>query len=418
MATSNPQQSILAGKKIVIVGGGIAGLSFAIALRRIWSDKCGAFPDITVYERDSNGYMVGREGYSLSLGSSRGHEGLQTIQRMGLMNEVIDAGVNSLATPGGYVIWDTMWREILRIPVRKRNDVPLSSVRISRLKLRDVLAGAAGDHCQIVWGISCIKAFPTDNGKLSINLSNGDTASCDVLIVAGGSNSKLTTQLNPSAGLSFAGAVLISGTARFSDGLRPPYDKLWGCHIGADDGTLLFVAPVDEKSAFWNLSYRAIVPREALHPPHTPEDLQTILQEARARGKSFGEKLSELIDETDTSTLRVFNALDRKPFPHQSDLLPGIAFIGDANHAVSPFAGNGANLALMDGWDLAECLCMEQSFREGMKMYDERSLQRASKTVDASHRTIRVVHWQIWRWSIVRNIIRCAVYLGLLGKQK
>ena len=110
MAIPNPQQYPLAGKKIIIAGGGIAGLSFAIALRCIWSDKYGLFPDITVYERESHDGLVGRAGYSLSLGSSRNHEGLQTVQKMGLMKDVIGAGVNTLATPAAYVIWNTEWR--------------------------------------------------------------------------------------------------------------------------------------------------------------------------------------------------------------------------------------------------------------------------------------------------------------------
>ena len=167
-----------------------------------------------------------------------------------------------------------------------------------------------------MWGTSCIEASPTEDGKLCINLSNGSAARCDVLVVAENSNSRLRAQLKPSARLSFAGAALISGTSQFCDGLHPPCDHMWGCHIGDKDGILLFVSPVDEKSAFWNLSYRAATPREAFHPPYMPKDLEMIFDEARARGKSFGQKLYELIDATDTSTLRVFNALDRKPFPH------------------------------------------------------------------------------------------------------
>jgi 2-polyprenyl-6-methoxyphenol hydroxylase-like FAD-dependent oxidoreductase len=61
-------------------------------------------------------------------------------------------------------------------------------------------------------------------------------------------------------------------------------------------------------------------------------------------------------------------------------------FIGDSNHAMSPFAGNGANMALMDGWDLAEQLC------------DANELGDASrKAIHLSHKTIAMAHAQGWR---------------------
>ena len=49
------------------------------------------------------------------------------------------------------------------------------------------------------------------------------------------------------------------------------------------------------------------------------------------------------------------NALDKRPFAHENCSL--IIFIRDSNHAICPFAGNGANMTLCDAWDLAEQLC-------------------------------------------------------------
>lgn len=118
----------------------------------------------------------------------------------------------------------------------------------------------------------------------------------------------------------------------------------------------------------------------------------------------FREPFRTLLENSDPSTLMVFNAMDKEPFAHgEANGVPdGIVFIGDSNHAVSPFAGNGANMALRDGLDLAECLCAKGTFVQAVEAYDERSMPRASTSLKFSHRSIALVHssgliWVLWR---------------------
>lgn len=58
----------------------------------------------------------------------------------------------------------------------------------------------------------------------------------------------------------------------------------------------------------------------------------------------------------------------------------------------SPFAGNGANLALMDGWDFAVCLISQASLKLAISEYDKLSMPRAISTVKYSHYTIDGAH--------------------------
>jgi 2-polyprenyl-6-methoxyphenol hydroxylase-like FAD-dependent oxidoreductase len=113
----------------------------------------------------------------------------------------------------------------------------------------------------------------------------------------------------------------------------------------------------------------------------------------------------------------VFNAMDKASFAHTpSDiglLYPNVIFIGDANHAVSPFAGNGANLALCDGWDLAEQLTKASSLEEGLRAYDSLAVARSRRVLRQSHISIRAAHstgWESTLWILFFRLVKLIFY--------
>lgn len=333
----------LAGKRIIICGAGIGGLAFAIALRKSWysTERCrlGSPPEIVIYEREEL-QQANREGYSMSIRSDKSTGGLQVLQRLGILDEVLDVSITGREPDAGHFhIWDKDWKTLLRIKAQPVHGLPVLSMRIARKNLRLALIESLHDPSIIHWGTKCEGARQLDNGRIQVQLAGG-TDICDLLVVADGAGSKIRSCLRPDDNLSYAGVVSIGATAEFSEKSIPaPADSDWGIVVSGR-GTALFVSPVDESRALWNISYTSPEPRQPGKEPRSAEAIQELLAEALNRGSLLPEPFQTLVRATDTSTLHVMNAMDKQPIPHIPAKTGGqIVFIGDSSHAVSPFAG-------------------------------------------------------------------------------
>jgi 2-polyprenyl-6-methoxyphenol hydroxylase-like FAD-dependent oxidoreductase len=208
--------------------------------------------------------------------------------------------------------------------------------------------------------------------------------------------------------------VCIGGTARLPDGVPKPITADWGVVLGGG-GTGLFASPIDQHSAIWGVSYLAAEPRTTMKQPIPKEQANDLLQEALDRGKLFAEPFEPLVRATDLSTLMVLNAMDKQPFPHTDENrkhMP-VVFIGDCNHAMSPFAGNGANMALMDGEELAEQICKSESLEAALAGYDASSISRSKSAIRMSHWAIAMAHAQGWKltlYVLLLKIIRLLMF--------
>jgi 2-polyprenyl-6-methoxyphenol hydroxylase-like FAD-dependent oxidoreductase len=410
----------LSGRHIVVAGAGLSGLSFAIALRKLWPESVTP-PHITIFERDTEADAEGRQGYSLSLAGYDETGGLVALRDLGLLDEILPHAITGLGGAGCFKIWDNNWSEIMSVRFRPAEGLPSSGIRVARRDLRRTLLAAVAD--EIHWGTACVSAAKTKDGKVSIQLAGTDvrpdesTMQCDFLVVADGASSKIRTSLRPDDVLQFAGATQMVGIASFPDGSPAQLRDNWGLQISWGDGVTCFYSPVDHNNVLWALGFleQHERPREEYN---SQQAMQALLKEARERGaKPFGSQFQTIVDATENpKDVACLSARDKKPFRHDLDEA-AIVFIGDSNHAVSPFAGYGASLALKDGWDLSKALVSSSTAKEAIQKYDAVSVPRALKILDSSRWRIKYGHSTGFKHLFFRTILTLGGYiLWLTGR--
>jgi 2-polyprenyl-6-methoxyphenol hydroxylase-like FAD-dependent oxidoreductase len=72
------------------------------------------------------------------------------------------------------------------------------------------------------------------------------------------------------------------------------------------------------------------------------------------------------------------------PFDQNWEPLPNLTMIGDAAHVMPPFAGEGANMAMLDALELSESLLQYGSVLEAIAAYEHNMRTRAAKAAKES----------------------------------
>lgn len=110
-------------------------------------------------------------------------------------------------------------------------------------------------------------------------------------------------------------------------------------------------------------------------------------------------RLLDLFSDWDSSLLNFIHSCDDSfvprglyalPVGHRWDSKRGITLLGDAAHLMSPFAGEGVNLAMFDAADLALAIINADDFEQSIKDYEEKMCTRAAQSADESARNLNI----------------------------
>ena len=78
----------------------------------------------------------------------------------------------------------------------------------------------------------------------------------------------------------------------------------------------------------------------------------------------------------------VLRPLMRLPFEHRWQTRPGLTLLGDAAHLMTPFTGQGANLAMLDAVNLAHCLGTEKNMMDALVAFETTMQDRAQEAAE------------------------------------
>ena len=319
---------------IVICGGGLVGLMFANLLVqspfRLAIIDAGAKPQSTgdAATAESNAGYDLNSGYAPRV-SALNANSISLLQRCGLMNDLgRHAKFQKMLVRDGEGSADICF-SASDLGLDELGMVIENHLVIEALYQRLVQF----DQVDLCYDVSVEDIAILDNGA-EIELSDGSTLNCDLLVGADGGNSRVREL----AGLKVAGWSYDQSAIVTTIQTERPHDNIPRQWFTAE-GPLAFLPLADPNlcSVVWS---------------HTDA---TKLLELDAR--EFCQRLSDASEEE----LGQLVAADRRfSFPLKQQhayryVKRGVALIGDAAHTIHPLAGQGANLGLAD----AEALALE-----------------------------------------------------------
>lgn len=341
-------------RSVVIVGGGIAGLTLAVALRREGIQA-------RIIEKGNRATRLGT-GISL-LGNA-----LRALHKIELADTCISAGYGydcvKTRDASGRLL------DEMRPPRSFRDDRP-GAFGIMRPVLADILERAAVSGGARIDFETTLTGFAQHDDRVDLELSNGERISADVVVGADGAYSAMRAALfgkKPEPTYCGQGGIRLTAPRPANmDGVTF-YRSEQGAAIGAiplsQDCCYYFVLENGERYGTLTTEQIADIWKQRVAPYSAPELVET----------------ARTVNAASPISYRPFDVL-MLPRPWHKGR---IALIGDAVHSMSPQLTSGGGMAIEDAVVLAQILGGADDVAEALDEFDDRREPRVRPILETS----------------------------------
>jgi len=348
-----------AGRSSAVIGAGVAGLTLAIRLRQ-------AGHAVSVFE------ARGRDGLTEGAFLTLAPNGVNALRAIGLADCISALGIPTT----GFEIVNGQGKRLARLDETSAMlGAGALSVTLRRADLLNLLRREAemlGAEICLNHALNAVERQPDG---IALQFANGERRTAAWIAGCDGVWSRTRRLAFPGSpdpvytGLTGTGGLIDLPSIPATDGFM---------HMVFGDAAFFGYIKQGTGPVFWFDSF-PLDEEQALARP----DAHRLAALARSLHANDPEPIQRILAAVD-SIPRTYPVFDMQHLPSWHDAR--IVLLGDAAHAVSPHAGQGASMAIEDAIVLAACLPVQASCDEAFAAYQRLRQQRVERIVKVSRR--------------------------------
>lgn len=348
----------MTNKQFAIVGGGIGGLTLAIALQQKGFK-------VKVYE---NAPQLKTLGAGLALAANA----INAFKEIGIADDIIKAGnilrVLHIKDVKGNVLAATNSEKL------SKKFGTVNNFTIHRAELHEVLLSKLTPGT-VELGKGCFDFIQTDQG-VTLLFKDGTSAEADFVIACDGIHSNVRKKLLPDATPRYAGYTCFRAVINNvpDDIDLTETSETWG------PGLRFGIAPLTNNRIYWFACINTTANNQELKSAKVDDLLK--------RFGKFHDPVARILKSTDNDQLIWSDIIDLKPLKNFA--FGNIVLMGDAAHATTPNMGQGACMAIEDAAILANCISATDNTSAAFLAFEKKRIRRTTTIVNDSWRIGKV----------------------------
>lgn len=342
--------------RIAIIGGGVGGLTAAIALLRRGFE-------VDVLEQAP---AISAVGASLQLGPNA----VRLLGELDLLPALRGIGVRPDAVD--FVRWNDgslLLHQALGEDAEAHFGAP--QLDFYRPDLHRVLADALPDGV-LRLGVR-VDGVEQDDSGVTVVTEHGERIDADAAVAADGIRSRIREQFVGEDNPTFSNTVVYRGVV--------PRAEI--AHLHPDRLNLYWLGPRRHGVAYWIAGGNLLAVNCAVQDAEWSRESWTLEASAEEAAQAFEGWDPALLERIMRVTTALRGAVFvRQPIEHWS--FGRVTLLGDAAHAMEPFQAQGAAQAVEDAYVLAECVAAHSDVKSALARYELIRMSRAEELQESS----------------------------------